>query len=152
MPPGWPMTGGRLAYSESGCHAHPEGTGPRRRSFNLRRPHVLANEPVLSIFERLPGSAGSFARLLATPREVFWCMLAGIAVGAVIQAHVAIDRPQGRRAVVIMRAMLAVLLGPFHAHLGRGHHAVRQDDRLKLRTRHRSSLVAVQELLTQGIS
>ena len=80
---------------------------------NLMRPHVLANEPALSIFQTLPGSAGSFARLLDTPREVFWCMLAGIAIGVVIQVHVTITRPQGRRAVVITWAMLAVLLGPF---------------------------------------
>jgi hypothetical protein len=80
---------------------------------NLTRPHVLANEPALSIFQTLPGSAGSFARLLSTPRAVFWCMLAGIATGVVIQAYVAITRPQGRRAAVLTWAMLAVLLGPF---------------------------------------
>jgi hypothetical protein len=80
---------------------------------NLMRPHVLPNEPALSIFQTLPGSAGSFARLIDTPREVFWCMLAGIAIGVVIQVYVAITRPQGRRAVVLTWAMLAVLLGPF---------------------------------------
>jgi hypothetical protein len=80
---------------------------------NLMRPHVLPDEPALSIFQTLPGSAGSFARLLSTPRAVFWCMLAGIAFGMVIQAYVAITRPQGRRAAVVTWAMLAVLLVPF---------------------------------------
>jgi hypothetical protein len=80
---------------------------------NLMRPHVLPNEPALSIFQTIPGSAGSFARLLSTPRAVFWCMLAGIATGVVIQVYVTITRPQGRRAVVLTWAMLAVLLGPF---------------------------------------
>jgi hypothetical protein len=80
---------------------------------NLMRPHVLANEPALSIFQTLPGSAGSFARLLSTPRAVFWCMLAGIAIGVLLQAYVAITRPQGRPAAVVTWAMLAVLLGPF---------------------------------------
>lgn len=80
---------------------------------NLMRPHVLPHEPTLSIFQTLPGSARLFARLLDTPREVFWCMLAGIAAGVVIEAYVAITRPQGRRAVVVTWAMLGVLLGPF---------------------------------------
>jgi len=80
---------------------------------NLMRPHVLPNEPALSIFQTLPGPAGSFTRLLSTPRAVFWCMIAGIAIGVMIQAYVAITRPQGRRAAVLTWAMLAVLLGPF---------------------------------------
>jgi hypothetical protein len=80
---------------------------------NLMRPHVLANEPALSIFQTLPGSAGSFARLLSTPRAVFWCVIAGIVTGVVIQAYAAITRPQGRRGAVVTWVMLAVLLGPF---------------------------------------
>jgi RsiW-degrading membrane proteinase PrsW (M82 family) len=80
---------------------------------NLIRPHVLPDEPALSIFQTLPGASGSFARLLNTPRAVFWCMLAGIAAGLVIQAYVAITRPRGRRAVTVTWAMIVVLLGPF---------------------------------------
>ena len=32
---------------------------------NLTRPHVLPNEPTLSIFQRLPKTSGSFGRLLS---------------------------------------------------------------------------------------
>jgi hypothetical protein len=80
---------------------------------NLMRPHVLANEPALSIFQTLPGLGSSLARLLSTPRAVFWGMIAGIAIGMLIQAYAAIARPQGRRAAVVTWVMLAVLLGPF---------------------------------------
>lgn len=80
---------------------------------NLTRPHVLRGEPTLSIFQRLPGGSGSLGRLLSMPRAVFWAVLAGIVVGAVIQGVVLITRPQGRRAVTATWAILVALLGPF---------------------------------------
>jgi RsiW-degrading membrane proteinase PrsW (M82 family) len=80
---------------------------------NLTRPHVLPNEPTLTVFQKFPGFSGSLARLFATPRAVFWTVLAGIVVGAALQAFVAFTRPEGRRAVVFTWATLVAMLGPF---------------------------------------
>ncbi|MDJ0383746.1 PrsW family glutamic-type intramembrane protease [Streptomyces sp. G-G2] len=89
---------------------------------NVFRPHLLPDEPTVSIFYKLPksisqqmqqGPLGSFDRLLSMPQAVFWAVMAGIAVGAALQVFAAITRPQGRRAVVLTWATLAALLGPF---------------------------------------
>ncbi|MBD2898340.1 hypothetical protein amrb99_73070 [Actinomadura sp. RB99] len=79
---------------------------------NLVRPHVLPDEPTLSIFQKTPGG-GSVGRLLGTPRAVFWTVLAGIAIGALIQGFVLVTRPDERRARALTWATIAVMLGPF---------------------------------------
>jgi hypothetical protein len=80
---------------------------------NYFRPHVMANEPTLSILQRLPRSSGSLGRLLSLPPAVFWTVLGGIVAGVAIQGFAAITRPEGRRAVVLTWVTLALLLGPF---------------------------------------
>ncbi|MGW8333274.1 PrsW family glutamic-type intramembrane protease [Streptomyces sp. NPDC055897] len=85
---------------------------------NLIRPHLLPDEPALSIFYELPGSSGSFGKLLSTPRLVFWAVLAGIAAGAAIQIFAALTRRKaepgdGRRAIVLTWITLGCLLLPF---------------------------------------
>ncbi|WP_285630546.1 PrsW family glutamic-type intramembrane protease [Actinoallomurus iriomotensis] len=80
---------------------------------NYLRPHVQANEPTLSIFQKLPGTSGSIGRLLSLPPAIFWTVLAGIVAGAAIQAFAAVRRPEGRRAVVLTWVTLVLLLGPF---------------------------------------
>ena len=80
---------------------------------NFLRPHVLANEPTLSIFQKLPGASGSLGRLLSLPPAIFWTVLAGIIAGAAVQGLAAITRPEGHRAVVLTWVTLALLLGPF---------------------------------------
>lgn len=80
---------------------------------NFVRPHVRPGEPVLSIFEQLPKSAGSLGRLLSMPRAVFWTVLAGIVIGAVLQGYSMITRQEGRREAIIARVAIVALLGPF---------------------------------------
>ncbi|MCP2341324.1 PrsW family glutamic-type intramembrane protease [Actinomadura rupiterrae] len=80
---------------------------------NLTRPHIAPDEPTLSIFHRLPGSSGSFGRLLSMPKAVFWTVVAGIVLGAALQVYARITRPEGRRDAVLVWATVAVLLGPF---------------------------------------
>ncbi|MEV6732841.1 MULTISPECIES: PrsW family glutamic-type intramembrane protease [unclassified Streptomyces] len=89
---------------------------------NVARPHVLPDEPTVSIFYELPksiaqhmqeGPFASFDKLLSVPRAVFWAVMAGIVVGVLLQVAAAIRRPQGRRATVLTWATLAALLGPF---------------------------------------
>lgn len=80
---------------------------------NLLRPHVLPDEPTLSIFQKAAGSEGSIGRLLATPEAVFWTLLAGIAAGAALQAFVLVTRPDERRARALTWAIIGVLLLPF---------------------------------------
>lgn len=80
---------------------------------NLTRPHVMPNEPTLSIFAKLPGASGSLGRLMSMPKAVFWTVVAGIVVGAALQAYARITRPEGRREAVLVWATVAVLLGPF---------------------------------------
>ncbi|WP_406502930.1 PrsW family glutamic-type intramembrane protease [Streptomyces sp. NBC_00212] len=85
---------------------------------NLIRPHLLPDEPALSIFYRLPGSSGSLGRLLSTPRLVFWAVIAGIAAGAAVQIFAALTRRRtaerdGRRAIVLTWVTLGCLLLPF---------------------------------------
>ncbi|GAA0299473.1 hypothetical protein GCM10010302_42550 [Streptomyces polychromogenes] len=91
-------------------------------ALNVTRPHVLPDEPAVSIFYELPksisqqmnqGPFGSLDRLLSMPRMVFWAVMAGIVVGALLQVFAMITRPAGRRAVVLTWATLAALLGPF---------------------------------------
>jgi RsiW-degrading membrane proteinase PrsW (M82 family) len=79
---------------------------------NLVRPHVLPDEPTLSIFQKTPG-AGSLGRLLGTPRAVFWTVLAGIVIGALVQGFVLVTRPDERRARALTWVTAAVMLGPF---------------------------------------
>jgi RsiW-degrading membrane proteinase PrsW (M82 family) len=89
---------------------------------NLTRPHLLPDEPALSIFYRLPGDSGSIGRLLSTPEIVFWVMLVGIAVGAGVQVLAAVTRRRrggdedpedGRRAIMLTWVTLGCLLLPF---------------------------------------
>ncbi|MFB9834903.1 PrsW family glutamic-type intramembrane protease [Actinoallomurus acaciae] len=80
---------------------------------NFYRPHITANEPTLSIFQKLPGASGSLGRLLSLPPTIFWTVLAGIVAGVAIQGLAMITRPEGRRAVVLTWVTLALLLGPF---------------------------------------
>lgn len=80
---------------------------------NLTRPHVQPDEPTLSIFQRTPGLSGSLGRLLATPRAVFWTVLAGIVAGVAVQVFAAVTRPEGRRATVLTWVTLVALVGPF---------------------------------------
>ncbi|MBT2408516.1 MULTISPECIES: PrsW family glutamic-type intramembrane protease [unclassified Streptomyces] len=89
---------------------------------NITRPHLLPDEPAVSIFYELPksisqqmnrGPFGSLDRLLSMPRMVFWAVMAGIVVGALLQVFAMITRPAGRRAVVLTWATLVALLGPF---------------------------------------
>ncbi|TDD91429.1 PrsW family intramembrane metalloprotease [Actinomadura darangshiensis] len=79
---------------------------------NLTRPKLQDNEPTLTIFQHLPKTSGSLGRLLAMPKAVFWTVIAGIVIGAALQAFVAITRPEGRRAANLTWATLAALLGP----------------------------------------
>ncbi|MFJ8112650.1 PrsW family glutamic-type intramembrane protease [Streptomyces sp. NPDC096132] len=92
---------------------------------NLTRPHLAPDEPALSIFYDLPGSSGSFGRLLSTPEIVFWVVLVGIAVGAGAQIYAAVTARRrggagddaagegGRRAIVLTWFTLGCLLLPF---------------------------------------
>ncbi|UUU29828.1 PrsW family glutamic-type intramembrane protease [Streptomyces sp. CA-210063] len=87
---------------------------------NLSRPHLLPDEPALSIFYDLPGSSGSFGRLLSTPELVFWIVLVGIVVGAGIQIFAAVTARRqggasdgGRRAIALTWFTLGCLLLPF---------------------------------------
>ncbi len=87
---------------------------------NMTRPRVLPDEPALSIFYELPaglgkmpGFAGSLDRLLSMPRAVFWCTLAGIVAGVVIQVAAAVLRRSGRRSVAPTWLTLGCLLLPF---------------------------------------
>ncbi|MFI6550064.1 PrsW family glutamic-type intramembrane protease [Streptomyces prunicolor] len=92
---------------------------------NLTRPHLLPDEPALSIFYHLPGSSGSFGRFLSTPELVFWIVLVGIAVGAGIQIFAAATARRrggdsdsaasdgGRRAITLTWCTLGCLLLPF---------------------------------------
>lgn len=80
---------------------------------NLTRPHLQANEPVLSIFQSGQGLSGQLGRLFSMPETVFWIVLAGIVVGFLLQIYAAITRPEGRRARILTWATLIALLGPF---------------------------------------
>jgi hypothetical protein len=86
---------------------------------NLTRPHLLPDEPPLSIFYKLPGDSGSLGRLLSTPRLVFWIVLAGIVLGAAVQIYAARIRrngasdDDGRRAIRLTWITLGCLLLPF---------------------------------------
>ena len=85
---------------------------------NLIRPHLLPDEPTLSIFYKMPGDSGSLGRLLSTPRLVFWIVLAGIVAGAAVQIYAALTRGKaaddgGRRAVTLTWITLGCLLLPF---------------------------------------
>ncbi|MFD0690899.1 PrsW family glutamic-type intramembrane protease [Actinomadura fibrosa] len=80
---------------------------------NLLRPHVQPHEPALSIFERTTRLSGSVGRLLATPRTVFWLVLAGIVAGVLLQVLVMATRPDERRARTLTWLTVAVVLGPF---------------------------------------
>ena len=92
---------------------------------NLTRPHLMPDEPALSIFYHLPGSSGSFGRLLSTPELVFWIVFVGIAVGAgrqIVAAETARRRggaddtaasDGGRRAITLTWCTLGCLLLPF---------------------------------------
>ncbi|MYT32906.1 MULTISPECIES: PrsW family glutamic-type intramembrane protease [unclassified Streptomyces] len=88
---------------------------------NLTRPRVMPGEPSLSIFykapsglDKMPGFADSLDRLLSMPRAVFWCLLAGIAAGVVLQIVAAVTtRRSDRRPVVLTWLTLGCLLLPF---------------------------------------
>lgn len=85
---------------------------------NLTRPHVLPDEPSLTIFWRFPGmpeegALDSFGSLFAIPRTAFWGVLAGIVVGIALQAVIVRMPSKDRRATVLTWAALAVLLGSF---------------------------------------
>ncbi|MFI9029412.1 PrsW family glutamic-type intramembrane protease [Streptomyces sp. NPDC053560] len=90
---------------------------------NLTRPHLLPDEPALSIFYKLPGNSGSLGRLLSMPELVFWVMLAGIVAGAAVQVYAALTRRSrkgdsgegdaGRRAITLTWITLGCLLLPF---------------------------------------
>lgn len=94
---------------------------------NLTRPHVMPGEPALSIFMEIPkstdrllkvslGKSGvydGYNRMLATPRVIFWAVLAGIVIGTLVQVFGMITRAEGRRAVTLTWVTLAVVIGPF---------------------------------------
>ncbi|MEU6484075.1 PrsW family glutamic-type intramembrane protease [Streptomyces sp. NPDC046887] len=85
---------------------------------NLVRPHLLPDEPALSIFYEMPGDSGTLGRLLSTPRLVFWIVLAGIVAGAAVQIYAALTRGKaaddgGRRAALLTWITLGCLLLPF---------------------------------------
>ena len=86
---------------------------------NLLRPKILPNEPVLSLFQKTEiGSlrdspSASLNRLLAMPTVVFWAVLAGIVVGALLQGYVAVTRPRGRQAARLTWATIIAMVGPF---------------------------------------
>lgn len=87
---------------------------------NMTRPRVLPDEPALSIFYELPaglgkmpGFAGSLDRLLSMPRAVFWCTLAGIVAGVVVQIVAAVLRRSERGSVALTWLTLGCLLLPF---------------------------------------
>ncbi|MCX3059984.1 PrsW family glutamic-type intramembrane protease [Streptomyces beihaiensis] len=84
---------------------------------NLVRPHLLPHEPALSIFYSYKGVQGKLNRLLATPEAVFWVVLAGIALGAVLQIAAAVVRRFGngltdRRAATLTWITVGCLLLP----------------------------------------
>ncbi|MEU5084997.1 MULTISPECIES: PrsW family glutamic-type intramembrane protease [Streptomyces] len=85
---------------------------------NMTRPHVLPDEPSLTIFWRFPGMPeegvlDSFGSLFAIPRTAFWGVLAGIVVGIALQAVIVRMPSKDRRATVLTWAALAALLGSF---------------------------------------
>ncbi|MEW2354598.1 PrsW family glutamic-type intramembrane protease [Spirillospora sp. NPDC029432] len=86
---------------------------------NLLRPKVFPGEPALSLFQdseltEVEGSPfASFDRLLAMPEVVFWTVLAGILVGALVQAYTAIARPRARREARLTWVTIGAMLGPF---------------------------------------
>ncbi|SCK09598.1 PrsW family glutamic-type intramembrane protease [Streptomyces sp. WMMB 322] len=85
---------------------------------NLTRPHLLPDEPPLSIFYKLPGSSGSLSRFLAMPEIVFWVVLAGILAGAAVQIFAAVKNRAGgsdsaQRAIMLTWITLGCLLLPF---------------------------------------
>jgi RsiW-degrading membrane proteinase PrsW (M82 family) len=80
---------------------------------NLARPRLQPNEPTLTILAPRPPISGSVGRLLSLPRAVFWTVLAGIAIGLVIQVVAAARYRGGRRPPAVTWATLAALLGPF---------------------------------------
>ncbi|WP_078606892.1 PrsW family glutamic-type intramembrane protease [Streptomyces flavidovirens] len=85
---------------------------------NLARPRIAPNEPSLTIFWQLPGELEqgpleSLGSLFAIPRAAFWLVLAGIAVGIVLQIIAVRRPPEGRQATVLTWATLATLVGSF---------------------------------------
>ncbi|MGH3379558.1 MAG: PrsW family glutamic-type intramembrane protease, partial [Actinoallomurus sp.] len=94
---------------------------------NLTRPHVMPGEPALSIFMKVPKSTerilkGSFNengvydgynRMMATPRLIFWAVLAGIVIGTLVQVFGMITRAEGRRAAALTWVTLTAVIGPF---------------------------------------
>lgn len=94
---------------------------------NLTRPHVMPGEPALSIFMKLPKASArmlkaslndnslydGYNRMLATPRVIFWAVLAGIGIGALVQVFGMIIRAEGRRAAALTWVTLAAVIGPF---------------------------------------
>ena len=94
---------------------------------NLTRPHVMPGEPALSIFMKLPKASArmlkaslndnslydGYNRMLATPRVIFWTVLAGIVIAALVQVFGMITRAEGRRAAALTWVTLAAVIGPF---------------------------------------
>lgn len=94
---------------------------------NLTRPHVMPGEPALSIFMKMPKTTGrllksslnenglydGYNRMMATPRVIFWAVLAGIVIGALVQAFGMITRAEGRRAAALTWVTLTAVIGPF---------------------------------------
>ena len=94
---------------------------------NLTRPHVMPGEPALSIFMKLPKSTArmlktslndnslydGYNRMLATPRVIFWAVLAGIVIAALVQVFGMITRAEGRRAATLTWVTLTAVIGPF---------------------------------------
>ncbi|MEV5750782.1 PrsW family glutamic-type intramembrane protease [Actinoallomurus sp. NPDC052308] len=94
---------------------------------NLTRPHVMPGEPALSIFMEMPKTTGrilkeslnnnglydGYNRMMATPRLIFWAVLAGIVIGVLVQVFGTITRAEGRRAVALTWVTLTAVIGPF---------------------------------------
>lgn len=87
---------------------------------NLTRPHVMADEPTLSIFYKLPpglskmpGFGGAYGRLFSMPEAVFWTVLAGIAAAVLLQVFAAGTRPSERRSALLTWLTLGSLFLPF---------------------------------------
>ncbi|MEX5635532.1 PrsW family glutamic-type intramembrane protease [Parafrankia sp. FMc2] len=80
---------------------------------NLTRPRRLPDEPSLTILARLPEISGSFGRLLATPRAVFWTVLAGILVGVALQVYSMVRPVEENRAAAFAWLTAVAMVGPF---------------------------------------
>lgn len=89
-------------------------------ALNLARPHVLPDEPTLSIFykmpaelSKMPGFSGAYSQLLSMPEAVFWTVLAGIGAAVLLQVLGAVLRPNERRSGLLTWLTLGCLFLPF---------------------------------------